>query len=170
MQSFVRMTISGVVMDPRSNLPVVMLKDEQGEHLVPIWIGVMEASAIAAALEGMDLPRPMTHDLIRNLLDELGATVLRVDVPRIEDSTFYGLITLSQGGRLLEVDARPSDALALAARVGCEIGVGQDVIDKAGIVVESAEGVDLSEAEDDPERLKEILASLPNEVFGKWKM
>ena len=168
--SYTRMTISGVVMDPRSNLPVVMLKDESGRHLVPIWIGVMEASAIAAALEGVELPRPMTHDLLRNLLDELGAVVLRVDIPRIEESTFYGLITISQGGRLIEVDARPSDSLALAVRVGCEIGVSQQVLDKAGIVLETAEDLDLSDAVDDPEKLKDILASLPNEVFGKTKM
>ena len=170
MQQFVKMTISGVVMDPRSNLPVVMLKDESGTQLVPIWIGVMEASAIAAALEGVELPRPMTHDLLRNILDELGAKVLRVDIPRIEENTFYGLITISMGGRLLEIDARPSDSIALAVRVGCEIGVGQDVIETAGIKIEDTGNVDLKGAEEDPEKLKEILASLPTEMFGKWKM
>jgi uncharacterized protein len=170
MESYVKMTISGVVMDPRSNLPVVLLKDEQGRHLVPIWIGVMEASSIAAAMEGVELPRPMTHDLMKNLLDELGAKVLRVDVSRIEQSTFYAVITLSQGGRMLEIDARPSDAIALAVRVACEVGVAQEVIEQAGILVEEKTQVDLSQSGNDPEKLKEILASLPQEVFGKWKM
>lgn len=170
MEQYVKMTISGVVMDPRSNLPVVLLKDELGARLVPIWIGVMEASAIAAALEGVDLPRPMTHDLLKNVLDQLGATVLRVDIPRIEENTFYALITVSHAGRMLEVDARPSDSIALAVRVGCDIGVAQEVIDAAGITIEDAGSVDVSEAGSDPEKLKEILASLPSEVFGKWKM
>ena len=170
MKQYVKMTISGVVMDPRSNLPVVLLKDEAGTRLVPIWIGVMEASAIAASLEGVELPRPMTHDLMRNVLDQLGATVLRVDVTRMEESTFYAVITLSQGGRMLEVDSRPSDAIALAVRVGCDIGVADEVIEAAGITIEETGSMDVSEAGSDPEKLKEILASLPNEVFGKWKM
>jgi bifunctional DNase/RNase len=170
MKEYVKMTVSGVVMDPRSNLPVVLLKDGAGTHLVPIWIGVMEASAIAASLEGVELPRPMTHDLFRNVLDLLGASLLRVDVTRMEEATFYAVMTISQGGRLLEVDARPSDALALAVRVGCEIGVAQEVIDGAGITIEDTGAVDVSGVGSDPEKLKEILASLPSEVFGKWKM
>jgi uncharacterized protein len=169
MKEYVKMTVSGVVMDPRSNLPVVILKDE-GRHLVPIWIGVMEASAIAAALEGVELPRPMTHDLLKTVLDEVGAKVLRVDVTRLDEGTFYAAITLTHGGRLLELDSRPSDALALAVRVRCEIGVAEEVIEQAGISLEESGAVDLAQSGNDPEKLKEILASLPQEVFGKWKM
>ena len=170
MKQYVSMDISGVVMDPRSNLPVVILKDEKATCLVPIWIGVMEASSIAASLEGVELPRPMTHDLMKIMLDEIGAKVLRVDVSKIEDNTFYAVITVSQGGRLIELDARPSDAIALAVRFKCDIGVAQEVIDEAGISVEDTGAVDLASSGDDPERLKEILASLPKEMFGKWKM
>lgn len=170
MKQYVSMEVSGVVMDPRSNLPVVILKDEKATCLVPIWIGVMEASAIAAKLEGVELPRPMTHDLIKNMLDELGAKVLRVDVIKIEDNTFYASITVSAGGRLLEIDARPSDSIALAVRFDCDIGVAQEVIEEAGIKVEDTGSVDLASSAEDPEKLKEILASLPKEMFGKWKM
>jgi bifunctional DNase/RNase len=170
MKQYVNMQVSGVVMDPRSNLPVVILKDEKSTFLVPIWIGVMEASAIAATLEGVELPRPMTHDLMKNVIDELGAKVLRVDVIKIEDNTFYASITVSAGNRLLEIDSRPSDAIALAVRFGCDIGVAQEVIDEAGIKVEDTGNVDLASSAEDPEKLKEILASLPKEMFGKWKM
>lgn len=170
MKQYVSMEVSGVVMDPRSNLPVVILKDEKATWLVPIWIGVMEASAIAAQLEGVELPRPMTHDLMKNMLDELGAKVLRVDVSKIEDNTFYASITVSAGNRLLEIDARPSDSIALAVRFGCDIGVSQEVIEEAGIKVEDTGAVDLSSSSEDPDKLKEILASLPKEMFGKWKM
>lgn len=170
MKQYVNMQVSGVIMDPRSNLPVVILKDEKATCLVPIWIGVMEASAIAASLEGVELPRPMTHDLLKNVIDELGAKVLRVDVIRIEDNTFYASITVSAGNRLLEIDARPSDSIALAVRFGCDIGVAQEVIEEAGIKVEDTGVVDLASSADDPEKLKEILASLPKEMFGKWKM
>lgn len=171
MQEFVKMSIQGVVMDPNSNLPVVLLRDEAGRRLVPIWIGVMEASSIAAALEGVEIPRPMTHDLIKTLLAELGARVLRVDVTRIEDSTFYASISLSHAGRLVEIDARPSDALALAVRTGCEVGVSREVIEAVGTEIEDRSHLDLTgSATSDPEKLKEILASLPPEVFGKWKM
>ncbi len=170
MNQFVSMRVSGVVMDPRSNLPVVILKNEDATCLVPIWIGVMEASAIAAKLEGVELPRPMTHDLVMRIIDEVGAKVLRVDVVKIEDSTFYASITISAGGRLLEIDARPSDSIALAVRAGCDIGVAQEVIEEAGIQVEDTGNVDLASSSEDPEKLKEILASLPKEMFGKWKM
>ncbi|MFH2008429.1 MAG: bifunctional nuclease family protein [bacterium] len=170
MKEYVKMEVSGVVMDPRSNLPVVILKDEHATCLVPIWIGVMEASSIAACLEGVELPRPMTHDLIKNMLDELGAKVLRVDVVRIQENTFFAQITVSQGTRLVEIDARPSDSIALAVRFGCDIGVAQEVIEEAGIKVEDTGAVDLASTSEDPEKLKEILASLPKEMFGKWKM
>jgi len=170
MNQHVNMRVSGVVMDPRSNLPVVLLKDEEATCLVPIWIGVMEASAIAAQIEGVELPRPMTHDLMKNIIDELGAKVLRVDVLKIEDNTFYASITVSTGSRLLEIDARPSDCIALAVRFGCDIGVAQEVVEEAGIKVEDTGAVDLASSSEDPEKLKEILAGLPKEVFGKWKM
>lgn len=166
MRECTEMRVSGVVVDPNTKMPIVVLKDEDEKRLLPIWIGVMEAGAIAAALENVQPPRPMTHDLYANILKELGVKVLRVEVTKIENNTFYAEITLSYATRILDIDARPSDAIALALRTTTPIHVADDVVKKAGIVVE---GPQRGEGEQGDE-LKDLLANLPDEIFGKYKM
>lgn len=166
MRECTEMRVSGVVVDPNTKMPIVVLKDPEEKRLLPIWIGVMEAGAIAAALENVQPPRPMTHDLYANVLKELGIKVLRVEVTKIENNTFYAEITLSQATRMVDIDARPSDAIALALRTGTPIHVADDVVKKAGIVVE---GSQRGEGEQGDE-LNDLLANLPDEIFGKYKM
>jgi bifunctional DNase/RNase len=166
MRECTEMRVSGVVVDPNTKMPIVVLKDEDEKRLLPIWIGVMEAGAIAAALENVVPPRPMTHDLYANVLKELGVKVLRVEVTKIESNTFYAEITLSYATQILDIDARPSDAIALALRTKTPIHVADDVVKKAGIVVE---GPQRGEGEQGDE-LKDLLANLPDEIFGKYKM
>ena len=166
MRECTEMRVSGVVVDPNTKMPIVVLKDEDEKRLLPIWIGVMEAGAIAAALENVVPPRPMTHDLYANVLSQLGVKVLRVEVTKIESNTFYAEITLSYATQILDIDARPSDAIALALRTKTPIHVADDVVKKAGIVVE---GPQRGEGEEGDE-LKDLLANLPDEIFGKYKM
>jgi hypothetical protein len=167
MRVCIEMEVSGVVMDPNAKTPIVVLKDVEGNKLLPIWIGIMEAGAIAAALENVVPPRPMTHDLIVNTLDELGSKVLRIEITRIEDNTFYAEITLNQGSRVVDIDARPSDAVAIALRTRTPIHVAQEVVDQAGVVVENTGSAENGE---EAKNLKEMLANLPDEIFGKYKM
>jgi uncharacterized protein len=149
------MTVSQLTVDPHTNMPLIILKDEAGAQALPIWIGLIEASAIASELEKIALERPMTHDLMRNLLGECGATVDRVEVTDVRDNTFYALIHLSVGERQLAVDSRPSDAIALALRTGARIRVARKVL-------EHAQAMDLSTLE--------ILEGISDDEFGKWKM
>jgi len=163
--AMIEMFVSGVVMEPRSKTPVLVLKDAEGRHLLPIWVGIMEAGAVAAVLEEVVPPRPMTHDLMASVLADLGAKVVSVQVSRIENDTFYAVIELEQDGRSVTLDARPSDAVAIALRTGAPVMVAVDVIKTAGIVVETS--LEDGAAQ---EELQEVLASLPDEVFGKYKM
>ena len=114
MTLLVPMSIKGLMLDPVSNSPIVVLKDEQDKFFLPIWVGIFEANAIALQLENISTPRPMTHDLLRNMIGELDAQVTRVVINDLRDSTFFAQIRLITGGKTLEVDARPSDAIALA--------------------------------------------------------
>lgn len=167
MKECVLMKVSGVVVDPNTKMPIVVLKDEGETRLLPIWIGVMEAGAIAAALEEITPPRPMTHDLMAKLIEELGAKVLRVEVTKIENNTFYAEITINFATRMMDIDSRPSDAIALALRTKTPIHVADEVLQKAGIVVE---GPERGTGEEQNEALKDLLANLPDEIFGKYKM
>jgi hypothetical protein len=161
------MEVSGVVVDPNAKTPIVVLKTHDGNKILPIWIGIMEAGAIAAALENIVPPRPMTHDLLANTVDELGAKILRVEVCKIEDSTFYAEITMSVGSRIVDIDSRPSDAIALALRTRTPIHVAEAVVDSAGVVVETAGA---NESGEESEKIKDMLANLPDDIFGKYKM
>ncbi|MCD6497071.1 MAG: bifunctional nuclease family protein [Deltaproteobacteria bacterium] len=165
LDAMIEMFVSGVVMEPRSKNPVLVLKSGDGRHLLPVWVGIMEAGAVAAVLEEVVPPRPMTHDLMASMLADLGARMVSVEVTRIENDIFYASIHLDQGGRSLVLDARPSDAVALALRTGAPVMVAEEVIETAGIVVEAS--LDDGAAQ---EELQEVLASLPDEVFGKYKM
>src|SRR6195256_1483640 len=124
----VEMKIRGLMMDPVTNMPIVILKDVNGNTVLPIWVGVYEANAIALEIEKVSTPRPMTHDLIKTLLLGLGTGVRKVVVSELKDDTFYAIIWLDRSGDLISVDSRPSDALALALRLDCPIFVDDSVL------------------------------------------
>lgn len=130
-KKFREMVVGGLTVDPYTNTPIVLLKDPEGEDVVPIWIGFFEASAIATQLEKIKLARPMTHDLMKNILEALGAKVLRIEVTDLKENTYYALIHIEFDGQYYEIDSRPSDAIALALRVGAPIYVSEEVIQKS---------------------------------------
>src|SRR5438045_7842952 len=127
----IEMTIKGLMVDPITSMPIIILRDKDGQRVLPIWVGVFEANAIALQLENVTTPRPMTHDLLRNMITELNARVIRVVINDLRDSTFFAQIRVMTGERTLELDARPSDAIALALRTAAPIFVEQAVLDQA---------------------------------------
>lgn len=159
----IEMVIKGLMIDPITNMPIVILKDREGERVLPIWVGVFEANAIALQIENIATPRPMTHDLLRNILSEIEANVSRIVVSDLRDNTFYAMIYLNRGGETIAIDARPSDAIALALRTKSPIFV-EDA------VVESAKGLDLTKETTDSERLQKWLEGLNPDDLGKYKM
>jgi bifunctional DNase/RNase len=164
----VAMSIKGLMLDPVSNSPIVVLKDDEEKFFLPIWVGIFEANAIALQLENVTTPRPMTHDLLKNMIGELDARVTRVVINDLRDSTFFAQIrvTISRPGsdRTLELDARPSDAIALALRTEAPIFVTQKVLDEAQTITpEEAE-------DDDDEKKKKLFEQLGPEDLGKYKM
>ena len=166
---FVEMKVAGIALDPTTKMPIIILKDLDGENTLPIWIGIAEASAIATQLEKIDLARPMTHDLLKNILSTLDARLERVEVTALKDNTFFANLHLQVGDSVLSIDSRPSDAIALALRTESPIFVSEDVLRKAS-------NVDLQkmeqegESEEDKEKWQEILETLSPEAFGKYKM
>lgn len=161
MSKDVPMTIKGLMLDPISNSPIVVLKDDSDETFLPIWVGIFEANAIALQLESVTTPRPMTHDLLKNVLTELEAKVARIVINDLQDSTFYARIHMSVGGKDYEIDSRPSDAIALALRVEAPIFV-------AGHVLEQAQTIEPDE--DTEEKMKKWLEDASPEDLGKYKM
>jgi len=159
----IEMTIKGLMIDPITNMPIVILKDKEGDRVLPIWVGVFEANAIALQIENISTPRPMTHDLLRNILSEIEADVQRIVVCELKENTFYAMIYLNCEGQTMAVDARPSDAIALALRTKAPIFVEE-------AVVESAKGLDLSKDTTDSERLQKWLEGLNPDDLGKYKM
>ena len=158
----IKMEIKGLLMDPVSNMPVVILRDLDKGLFLPIWVGIFEANAIALQLENISTPRPMTHDLLRNMISELDARVIRVVINDLRDSTFFAQIRLITGEKTLEVDARPSDAIALALRTEAPIFVAQSVLDQAQTI--SPDG------DDQDEKLKKWFDQLGPDDMGKYKM
>lgn len=159
----VEMTIRGLVMDPVTQTPIVILKDVGGDTVLPIWVGVYEAHAIQLEMEKVSMPRPMTHDLIKNVLVGLDTQVHKVVVTELKEDTFYAVIWLDHGGEVISVDSRPSDALALALRVDCPIFVDDLVLKSSKI---AASKVDPSTNEE----LRKWLEGLNDEDLGKYKM
>ena len=159
---------AGLALDPLSNMPIIILRDEEEKHSLPIWVGVFEANAIALELEKITTPRPMTHDLIKNILESLEAKVAKIMVNDLRENTFFAEIHLRVGASDITVDSRPSDAIALALRVGAPIFVEEEVVKKAKSVEVSKEA-EIGRA-DDPEKLKEWLDNLKPADFGKFKM
>ena len=161
------MKITGLTMDPQTNTPIVVLKDTNSETVLPIWIGLLEATAIATELEKIQFPRPMTHDLIKNLMGHLGATVDRVEVCDLRDNTFYAWIYLMVQGKESKVDARPSDALAIALRTSARIFVNEVVLEKSK-KIETRAKPEIKDEE--AKKWTDILENLSPEDFGKYKM
>ncbi len=159
----VEMTIRGLLLDPVSNLPIVILKDVSGEAVLPIWVGVYEANAIALEIEKVSTLRPMTHDLIKNVLTGLEAQVHKVVVTELREDTFYAVIWLERSGEVISVDSRPSDALALALRVDCPIFVDDVVLKSSKLAANLSDRVTTDE-------LRKWLEGLNDDDMGKYKM
>ncbi len=161
------MVISGLTVDPVTNTPIVILKEVDGEQTLPIWIGLLEATAIASELEGIKFARPMTHDLFKDVLDLIEMKVVKVEVCDLKNNTYYAQIHFLHNGKELSVDARPSDALALSLRVKAPIYVSEEVINNSSQIDLKAEAEDKSEK---GKKWQEILENLNPEDFGKYKM
>jgi hypothetical protein len=159
----IEMKIRGLMMDPVTNMPIVILKDVNGAAVLPIWVGIYEANAIALEIEKVLTPRPMTHDLLRNLLVGLDTRVHKVVVNELKDDTFYALIWLDRDGQTISIDSRPSDALALALRVDCPIYVEEEVLKNSKIANASSDKVSSDE-------LRKWLENLNDEDYGRYKM
>lgn len=158
----VEMKIRGLVMDPSNNTPIVILKDVQGDTVLPIWVGLYEANAIALEIEKASPPRPMTHDLLKNIIHGLNAVVQRIVVTELKNDTFYAMIWMEQDGEIVSLDARPSDALALALRSDCPIFVSEEVLRVAKLAP--------SVVEASPEDLRRWLEGLNDDDLGRYKM
>ncbi|MEW6322248.1 MAG: bifunctional nuclease family protein [Acidobacteriota bacterium] len=159
----IEMTIKGLMVDPVTNMPIVVLRDQDGQRVLPIWVGIFEANAIALQIENVATPRPMTHDLLRNVIQDLRAEVEKVIVCDLKENTFYALIHLRTAGGPVAIDARPSDAIALALRTRAPILVEERVID-------SAKTVDFTPDRQDADKLQQWLESLDPDDLGKYKM
>ena len=159
----IEMTIKGLMIDPITNMPIIVLRDADGQRVLPIWVGVFEANAIALQIEHVQTPRPMTHDLLKNVIDDLHAHVERIVVCELKENTFYAMIHLRAETGSLTVDARPSDAIALALRTRSPIFVEEEVIQTARAVESSRDSMDVG-------RLRKWLEGLTEEELGKYKM
>ncbi|MGH9609077.1 MAG: bifunctional nuclease family protein [Bryobacteraceae bacterium] len=159
----IEMKIRGLMMDPMTNMPIVVLKDVGGDSVLPIWVGIYEANAIALEIERVATPRPMTHDLIKVLLMGLDTTVQKVVVSELKDDTFFALIWLEHQGKIISVDSRPSDALALALRHDCPIYVEDKVLQSSRNSGKASEQVN-------NEELRKWLENLNDEDLGRYKM
>lgn len=157
---YLQMNVSGIALDPFTNSPIVILKNEDGEKVLPIWIGYMEASSIAMELEKTPRSRPVTHDLLKNILESVNYSLTRIEVTDLKDNTFYAVIYLTNDEKEIVLDSRPSDAIAIAIRTGAPIFVNEKVI-------ESAQKIEIDE---DREKLNDLLENMPEEDFGKYKM
>jgi uncharacterized protein len=159
----IEMKIRGLMVDPSTNAPIVILKDVQGDTVLPIWVGLYEANAIALEVEKATTPRPMTHDLLKNLVQGLNATVQRVVVTELKNDTFYAVLWLEQDGETVTIDCRPSDALALALRADCPIYVDEDVLRVAKVIPNPTDQAT-------QEELRRWLENLNDEDLGRYKM
>ncbi len=159
----VEMKIRGLMMDSVTNMPIVVLKDTTGDAVLPIWVGIYEANAIALEIEKVTTPRPMTHDLIKTLLLGLNTSMKKVVVNELKDDTFYAVIWLEQGGKSISIDSRPSDALALALRHDCPIYVEERVLQNSKTSNNVSEKVN-------NEEIRKWLENLNDEDLGRYKM
>ena len=161
------MSISGLTVDPITNSPIVILKEIDGDGTLPIWIGLLEATAIASELEGIKFSRPMTHDLLKNMMDMVHVRVSKIEVCDLKDNTYYARINFEFNGKEMSIDARPSDAIALSLRLEAPIFVSEDVINRSTQIDLKAVAQDKTEK---GKKWQEILESLDADDFGKYKM
>jgi bifunctional DNase/RNase len=159
----VKMDVKALIVDPIANVPVVILRDAEEKNFLPIWVGVFEANAIALQMEGVTTPRPMTHDLLRNVIRQIEGDVVRVVINNLEENTFYAQIHIRVANRELTIDSRPSDAIALALRTHSPLFVEETVLEK------SRSGEDSAETHG-AERLRKWLEDADPESLGKYKM
>ena len=164
---YVAMNVRGLTVDPITSSPIVILKEINGDKTLPIWIGLLEATAIASELEDIKFSRPMTHDLIKNIIELLDVKIVRIEVNDLKDNTYFARINFEYKGKDLSVDARPSDAMALALRVDLPVFVASKVIEKSTEIDLKAEAADKSE---EGKKWQEILESFSPDDFGKYKM
>jgi hypothetical protein len=171
--SMLEMKVKGLTLDPLTNMPIVILKDTDEKKVLPIWVGIFEANAIALEMEQVSTPRPMTHDLLKNIIEGFQAQVARIVVNDLKDNTFYAVITINLNGSEVLIDARPSDAIALALRVNAPIFVAEKVIEEAKSI-EFTEQVASGEREGEnmPESVdwKKWLENLKPEDFDKYEL
>jgi hypothetical protein len=163
MAMMIGMTVRGIALDPITNMPIIILKDQDEKRALPIWVGIFEANAIALELEKIATPRPMTHDLIKNILDGVGASVQQIVINDLKENTFFAVIEVNFNGNVVNIDSRPSDAIALALRLNAPIFVTDKVVSKA-------KSMDIAEEKEDSDRWREWLENLKPEDFGKYKM
>lgn len=159
----IEMAIKGLMVDPITNMPIIILRDREGQRVLPIWVGIFEANAIALQMENVATPRPMTHDLLRNVIEDLKGQVTKVVISDLKDNTFFALIYVQTPDDVVAIDARPSDAIALALRAQAPILVEESVID-------NAKGIDFGADKADSDRLQKWLESLDPDELGKYKM
>jgi bifunctional DNase/RNase len=159
----IKMNIKGLVVDPISKMPIVVLEDAEKQRMLPIWIGVFEANAIALKIENIATPRPMTHDLLKSFLKKLDISIEKIVVNDVRDNTFYAMIHCRYDNKSLLIDSRPSDAIALALRTESPIFVEEEVVEKA-------QSLKFDENLEDSEKLQKWLENLKPEDFGKYKM
>ncbi len=153
------MNLAGVRIELPTNQPIVLLREAEGERFLPIWIGQSEAAAIALALQGVVTPRPMTHDLLKNILEEMSVTVNSIAITELRDGTFYAVINMQRNGTAYEISSRPSDAIALAVRLQCKIFANEEVLSEASILIPAGD------EEDEVEKFREFLESVNPEDF-----
>ncbi len=158
------MVVAGVTIDPVTKSPIVVLRDPESGLAIPIWIGILEANSIATVLEGTEMPRPMTHDLMKSILEGTGTTVRNVEITEIRDNTYYAAIRLEGKGGPITIDSRPSDAIALALRCGAPIRVSEAVI------AQSSMSGSTEIAAGDKDKWTELLEKMDPEQFSKYKM
>lgn len=158
------MTVAGVTVDPVTKSPIVVLRDRESGNVVPIWIGILEANAIALALEGMEMPRPMTHDLLKSILDTTGSRLRSIEIAEIRDNTYFALLHIEGAGGTHLIDARPSDAIAIALRCGAPIFVSEKVIAQSSIPASLGTGGG------EKDKWSELLEKMDPEQFSKYKM
>jgi len=159
----IEMKIKGLILDPISKMPIVVLEDLNSERILPIWIGVFEANAISLKVENIATPRPMTHDLLKNILSKFNIPIEKIVVNDVRDNTFYAVIYCRYKGQIIGIDSRPSDAIALALRTNTHIFVKEEVVSKAN-------SLNFNDNLEDSDKLKKWLDNLGPEDFGKYKM
>ena len=159
----IEVQIRGLMMDPVTNMPIVILKDVESEMVLPIWVGIFEANAIAIELEKTATPRPMTHDLLRDMARGLNARVNKVVVSELREDTFYAVIWMEQEGETITIDSRPSDAIALALRWDCPIYVNRDVLASSRVAANGTQNIN-------PDELRKWLENLNDDEMGRYKM